>query len=54
MDGWVVSQIKSYRRSKRLLPYDTILGGTPPFQFLITPVSHYCRNDEASVARRVG
>lgn len=41
MDGWVIStldlQIGLF--PKCLLPFDIIPGGTPPFQFLITPVS---------------
>lgn len=41
MDGWVIStldlQIGLF--PKCLLSFDIISGGTPPFQFLITPVS---------------
>ena len=58
MDWWVIStlnpQISLSRRVKCSLSFDTIPGGTPPFQFLITPVSRRSGYDKAPVTRNFG
>ena len=52
--GGSFPRLDSAGGATRLLPFGIMSGGTPPFQFLITPVSNCSRNDEASVPRGVG